>query len=155
MSVVADASPLIALAQINRFELLHQLFGQLEIPSAVCSEIADFPGFAGGMPGWLHLRTVTDPRVVQVLRQQLDRGEAEAIALALELRALLVIDERHGRHIARTRRVPVIGTLGVLVRARKRGLIPAVSPLIDELRAVEFWLSEAVIALALRQAGER
>ena len=148
MTVVADASPIIALAQIHQLDLLHQLFGPIDIPPAVYAEVADSPDLASGIPGWARLRTATDSQVVDGLRQQLDTGEAEAVALALEQRALLIIDERRGRRVAQALSIPRIGTLGVLVRAKKRGLIDVARPLIDQLRAVEFWVSETVVERA-------
>lgn len=104
MSIVSNASPLINLARIGKLNLLRQLYGGLTIPNAVWQEVV-FEG--AGQPGadeveaatWIKSQAVTNRELVRALQQELDAGEAEAIALALEIGAeLLLMDERLGRN---------------------------------------------------------
>jgi predicted nucleic acid-binding protein len=93
---------------------------------------------------------------VTVLQMELDVGEAEAIALAKELAAdLLLMDGRRGRDIAARLGLRVIGLLGVLIEAKHRGMIPAVKPILDDLKAkAGFWVSQQLYARVLQAAGE-
>lgn len=104
---------------------------------------------------WIRVIRLTNPSD-PLLDTLLDQGEAEAIALALQSSAALVlIDERKGRKIARDiYGLAVIGTGRLLTEAKKAGLIPAVRPLIDQIRLNEYWMSDKIVAEILRQAGE-
>lgn len=135
MTIVSNTSPITNLAGIGKLDLLHQLYGTVTIPQAVYNEIA---GIGRSVPGtlevqtlfWIATQSVTDLDQVTSLRTALDQGEAEAIALALELNAeLLLIDESPGRAIARQYGINITGVLGVLLEAKRRGLIVPVKPL--------------------------
>lgn len=152
--IVADASPLIALAQIGQLGLLSSLYGTVLIPAAVQREISPTVASIGGRPRWLRLRNVRDVERVVRLSALIHRGEAEALALALELRAVLLIDELAGRSIARASGLHVVGTLGVLLRAKQAGLIEQVAPLLAQLEAAGFWMSGSLKATILSAAGE-
>lgn len=160
MIVVANAGPLIALAQIGHFNLLRSLYGELRIPLAVRDEVvASGRGRPGGVEvsaaAWIHIVGVRDTTAVQLLRERLDAGESEAIVLAIELEAdLLLIDEARGRRVAEARGLNKTGTVGMLVVAKKRGLISAVTPLLDELRAAGFRMSEELYQTGRALAGE-
>ena len=94
--------------------------------------------------------------LVTTLRLDLDPGEAEAIACALENRAsLLLIDERRGRRAAQQLGIPIMGLIGVLLMARKQQLIPHIRPHLDALRNVAgFWMSTALYDRVLHDVGE-
>jgi uncharacterized protein len=94
--------------------------------------------------------------LVEQLLGDLDPGEAEAIALAIEQQAdLLVIDERKGREVAKRHQLPIIGLLGILTIAKRRGLIPAVKPLVDRLvEEADFYVSEKLLATVLASVQE-
>lgn len=148
MRFVVDASPLIALARIERLELLRELFGEIVVPSAVWSEVVlSGLGKAGAREvvasGWIRRQNVVDQSAVSDLRRDLGAGEAEAIVLARELPSdLLVMDEELGRRAARALGVRVVGLVGVLVEARKRGLLPEAAGIAEALhRKAGFWLS--------------
>lgn len=85
----------------------------------------------------------------------LDAGESAAIELAEALGARLLIDERRGRAVAAVRGIPVVGTVAVLIAARRRGLVPPLAPLLDQLAAAGYHLSQALMDAALVQVGER
>jgi hypothetical protein len=161
MILVANAGPLIALAEIGRFDLLKSLYGQIHIPPAVRDEVVvSQDGHPGAKEvataGWIRVEGVRDITAVRILRERLDRGESEAIVLAIELSAdLLLIDEARGRRIAEARGLNKTGTLGTLVIAKKRGLISNITPLLDELLARGFRLHKDLYQAVRALAGER
>ncbi len=146
--IIADTSCLIALERIGRLALLHAVFPEVAAPAAVAEE------FGRALP-WLRVRDVADRRLVRSLRTQLDKGEAEVLALALEHEGCVVLmDEKKGRRVARRLGVDVIGTVGLLLRAKRSGVVPAVRPFMDALATADFRISEALYREALRRAGE-
>lgn len=161
MIVVSDTSPINNLAAINQLEILHQLYGTVIIPEAVYNELTepDFP-VAGATEvqtfGWIEVRPVNNRAVVNALESELDIGEAEAIALALEISAeQLIIDERLGRVVADRFSLNYTGILGILIEAKTKGLIPKVKPLLDALRnQAGFWIAEPLYNRVLQLAGE-
>ena len=146
MSVVSNASPLINLSCIGQLDLLSQLYDALTVPRAVWREVV----LKGkGQPGaeeiekasWIKVQSVTNRELVRALRQELDAGEAEAIALALEVGAeFLLMDERLGRETALHMGVRCIGLIGVLVEAKRRGVVSEIRPLLAWLHC-EMWLA--------------
>ena len=149
MNVVCNTSPLLVLAKIQRLDLLTQLYARLVIPEAVLDEIgAKADDAAAQIQAWVATPRVTVPRATPQtlagLPVDLGAGEREAIALALETAAdLVVLDDQAGRRLARARGLQVTGTVGVLVEARARGLLPALRPELERLRAAGLWLAEA------------
>lgn len=132
--IVSDTSPLNNLAAINQLHLLHQLYETVLIPEAVYRELID-PNFlvAGATEvqtlDWIQTRAVIDRTIVEVLSNELDIGEAEAIALAVELQAgQVLIDERRSRLVAARLNLRHTGILGILVEAKSQGLIAEVKP---------------------------
>ncbi len=129
MIVVADSSPLIAMGRIGRLDILHTFFGQLLLPDAVWQEVVEAerekPGSSDiAAASWIERRTVKDSAWVNLLKHDLGAGEAEAIVLAREIGAgLVLMDERLGRSAARSLGLNVVGLIGVLIEARNRGLI--------------------------------
>lgn len=162
MIVVSDSSPLIALAAIGRLELLELLYGTVLIPESVHREInaggLGAPGIAElSAASWIAVRSLSDRAFASSLRSELDEGEAEAIALALECGAdLLLIDEHRGRAIAGRCGVRVTGVLGVLVEAKHRSILAAVKPALDALVSdAGFRVSDALYDRVLDAVGER
>jgi len=161
MIVTSNTSPIVNLATIGQLDLLQQLYGQVTIPQAVYYEIV----VAGtGHPGateveafdWIKTQQATNRTVVASLRLELDEGEAEAIALAVELKAdLLLLDERKGRAIASRLELKFIGLLGVLIEAKHRGLILSVKPVLDDLIGkAGFWIGQELYDHVLQATGE-
>lgn len=153
MIVVSDTSPITNLVDIGRLELLRTLFGTAVIPREVFRELAD-GGI--GVPDWIEVRDVRDRTRVADLENRLDPGEAEALSLAIEIKAnLVLVDERRGRAVAKDLGVRTIGVLGVLLRAKSEGHIVAVAPLLDELiRTAGFYVSATLRVQTLELAGE-
>jgi predicted nucleic acid-binding protein len=104
---------------------------------------------------WIERRTVSNSDLVRALRQDLDAGEAEAIALAVETDgAVLVMDERHGRETASHFDVPHLGLIGVLVDAKENRHIEAIQSHLDALQQAGFWISDQLYRRVLRDEGE-
>jgi hypothetical protein len=142
---------LIALEQIDQLDLLPALFPKLIIPPAVAEEIAP----TVELPSWIEVRSLSQPIGLQILTASLGRGESAAISLGLEVGAdRLILDERAARRLAQSLGAPVIGTLGILSAAHRRGLIPAIKPLLDGLLAQDFRVATTLYESVLRDAGE-
>ena len=157
--VIVNTTPIIALALVNKLTLLQALYGAVLMPPAVQAEV-----LAGGKTNigvtelqeadWIKLTSLKDPRRADLL-SDLDRGEAEVLALAQESNAnLVIIDEGLARRHAKRLGLTLTGTLGVLLKAKQNKLLPAVEPLIHTLQQNGIRLGDAVIAEALRLAGE-
>ena len=154
--VVADAGPLIALGRLDRLPILVDVFREVQVPRDVLAECLQRPELldaqriqAAVANGVLLLCEATPVRV-----DGLGAGESAAIGRAMEIGAALMADDLAARHHATGLGLTVIGTLGVLVRAKRLRLLPAVLPLIDRLRASGHRLGATAIADALRAAGE-
>jgi len=163
MPVVSNTSPLLNLAIIDRLYLLRQQFGQIQIPAAVLTELRveePLPGAASLKEaieaGWLRVENVTDLELVQLLRQNLDAGEAETIVLSRQLKAdWTLLDEKEGRKIARSLGLKVTGILGILLRAWRAGELSSVREVTDELRLLaNFRIAPTLLAQILQETGE-
>ena len=158
--VVSNAGPLISLSTVSQLDLLRALFGQIAIPQAVYDEVVvrgeGEPGSREvGEADWIKIHHVKDQLAVELLRETLDAGESEAIVLAQELNAkYAILDDGLARRKARLIKLRLVGTLGVLLMAKEVGLIPAVKPILDELRQTEFRVSDRVYQDVLAKAGE-
>lgn len=139
MIVVSNTSPITNLAAIGQLSLLNTHYGTLYIPEAVREELlvgeqqGDHPVLIDHTP-WLTIHPVSTSDVPTELLRDLDKGDAEAIALAHILNAdLLLMDERIGRQIARQRGLRVVGILGTLLAAKERGMLLLARPIVDQL----------------------
>ncbi|MDO8368502.1 MAG: DUF3368 domain-containing protein [Saprospiraceae bacterium] len=159
MIVVSDTSPVTNLIQLGQLQLLHQIFGVVILPESVFEELCQVPEQKTILEqqGWIFIQKPSDTAWVEILKLELDRGEAEAIALAVELKAAaLIIDERQGRNKAESVGLKIIGLLGILLEAKSKGLILSVRPLIDELvNKIGFRVHPALYQAILSKAGEQ
>ncbi len=161
MSVVSNASPLINLARIGRLDLLRLVYAEVHIPKAVWREVV---AAGAGMPGadevrsagWIHREAVSNRQLVHALEEHLAPGEAEAIALAVERQAeVLLMDERLGRETAKHFGLAPVGLVGVVVEAKRKGIVDSVAPLLRALQEqARFWLGEELVWRVLRAEGE-
>jgi uncharacterized protein len=161
MMVVSNSSALINLSRIGKLTLLRDLYTEVHIPEAVWQEaVVSGEGQVGAneikIAPWIRTERVKNVGLVKALRQELDAGEAEAIALALEAQAeLLLMDERLGRDTARHLGLRFIGLIGVLVEAKRRMLIPAIKAELDALRdAAGFRIAEDLYRRVLEDEKE-
>jgi len=159
--VVSGTSVLLNLCRISAEGLLPELFHEVWIPPVVEAEFlrlaaarSRFRGIA--MPAWVRVSPPVQMAPAVLACSGLDPGESAALSLALELCASAVLmDEAAGRRAARTLHVATIGIVGILLRAKDQGLIPAVRPLFARLREeAGLWLSPEFEAEVLRLAGE-
>jgi uncharacterized protein len=150
--IVSNSSPLIALARIERLDLVPALLQSILIPPAVAREIA--PSIPV-LPPWVSVQAPARRPAVLTSRGRLGDGEREAIALAVEVGAVAVIlDDRPARRMAEAAGLNVIGTLGLLLQARRGGLIETVRAELDRLRTTSFFLDEQLYDDVLRMADE-
>ena len=142
MIIVSDTSPITNLAAIGQLDLLRQLYSRVIIPEAVYNEMVNINKIVPGAVevqtlSWIQTQTVINflqVTEIQENNESIHLGEAEAIILSLEMKAdLLLMDERRGRIVATNYGINITGLLGVLIQAKKQGLIPAIKPLIDQL----------------------
>ncbi len=162
MIVVSDTSPIGSLFLIDRLELLPAIFGEVLIPEKVFQELlvleTDFERDLSLLKNapWLIVCQVLDRQAVARFRLELDAGESEAIVLAQEIHAdFLLIDESEGRLVAQREGLQVVGLLGVLMQAKRKGLIGAVKPVIEDLRLIaNFRIAAPLYQSILKQMGE-
>jgi len=161
MIIVSDTSCIINLISIQQIHLLENLFGKVIIPHAVYEEIViEGAGKQGAEQletySWIEVRKCNNENLLNRISKSLDDGESEAIVLAIELKAdLLLIDEAKGRTIARENGIPIIGLLGVLVRAKQKGHISNVKSLMDELIShAQFRIADELYFEVLKISGE-
>lgn len=111
--------------------------------------------FGEPLPEWVEIISVKDPLKQQLLEMQIDKGEASAIALALEISdSTLIIDDYKARKIAEHLKLSYTGTLGVIIKAQLNGIIPSIRPLIDKIKDTDFRLSPEIELIALKEAKE-
>jgi len=159
--VVSNTSPVLNLACVGEQTILQKLFGSVQAPPAVQAEVEglrrDQPRFAKvELPSFVPITAVRNGSLVAALALELDGGEAEAIALAVELRAdLLLVDEHRGRRVAQRMGLKPIGLLGVLTMAKQRGVITEIKPLLARLESTAgFWVGSSLRRQILAEAGE-
>ena len=161
MIVVSNTSPIFYLSTIGQLDLLRQLYNEILIPTTVFNEITNVGNTdvsARVVPelSWIKTQLAADRALVRTLSKELDPGEAEAIALAVELKAdRLLIDERLGRSAALRLGLKITGVLGILVAAKRNNLIQEVKPLLDILiDRVGFWIDERLYTEILQAVDE-
>ena len=147
--IIADASCLIVLTKIGQLDLLRQLYGTATTTPTVAAE------YGLPLPPWVRQEAATDASREQLLALLVDAGEASAISLALERPGCtLILDDYKARKTAERLSVQITGTFGVLLRAKRQGLVPAVKPLLEQIRQTNFRFSVALEMAVLKQAGE-
>ncbi len=159
-AIVSDTSPIRTLNHLGRIDWLQSLYKEIWIPPAVVAELEHPPSRLSPIPvssiSLLQIRAPVSAARVHELLVSLDRGEAEAIALAEELHAdLILMDELDGRETAQRLGIPVTGTLGILLRAKQQGLCPEIRPLLGQLQSeINFFIAPSLLASVLKTAGE-
>ncbi len=146
-SVVSDSTCLIGLERTGCLEMLPALFDSVMIPPEVEREF-------GGKFDWLKVENLSNNLLAAALQMIVDNGEAEAIALASEKNCLLITDDKQARAAAKNLGIKIIGTVGILIRAKQNGIISEIKSIMDALDANDFRISRALREEALKIAGE-
>jgi predicted nucleic acid-binding protein len=147
--VIADTSCLIVLSKIQSLELLSKLYTEIVITPVVAFE------YSMPLPDWIIIKNHSNPALQKELEKQLDVGEASSIALALELEnPLLIVDDLLARKKVISLNLEFTGTLGILARSKKLGIIASVKPLLEKLKNINFRMSPSVEEDILRQCNE-
>lgn len=157
MLIVADSSALLALAACDGLALLEALYGEIRVPPAVQRECTvDGKPNSDLLAEFLKRRVATiDLNMYVITAPGLGHGELEAMALYKQLTAdLLLLDDSRARRVARVNGISVVGSIGVLLDAKSRGMVPVISPLLKQIRAAGIHLSDALASEALRLADE-
>lgn len=161
MIIVSDTSPISNLIIIDQLLILKALYGQLIIPESVSQEVQALDTFGIDVSfvskaDWITVQSASDRSLVAKLAFEVDSGEAEAIALAIELNAdRLLIDERIGREVAQRYGLRITGLLGALVSAKQNGLISELKPIVDQLiRQAKFRVHADLYSQILQDVNE-
>jgi predicted nucleic acid-binding protein len=147
--IISDTSCLIILAKIEELDLLRQLYKAVTITEDILKEYGE------SLPDWIEVRKVKDQYSQQLLEIQIGKGEASAIALALESDdPIIVLDDWKARKVAERLGISVTGTLGVIIKAKKTGIITSIRPFLKKIRETDFRISEELEQIALAEANE-
>jgi len=147
--VISDTSCIIALTNIDELRLLKELYQNLITTQQVAEEFGEV------LPNWIEIRNPEDQQKQKMLEFQIDKGEASAITLALEVSAdLIILDDYKARQVAEKLDLKITGTLGVIIRAKNKGVISSIKPALNKLQHNNFRISEDLIKEALKESGE-
>ena len=149
--VISNSSPLIGLDRIGRPDIVESVFGRVLVPPAVVVGIA--PSVV--LRPWMQERPLSRLVPDALSDANLDAGETDAIALALELNPTwIVLDDLRARRLADRLGLPVIGTVGILRTAKLLGIVDRLEPLIDALRTTRFFVDQRIVDRLLEEFGE-
>ncbi len=156
MIIVSNTSPIIAFGKLKKFYLWEKIFGQILIPSFVHHEFTNAKYKNEFILPQNLFRIEQVESIEPLLIKELDRGEAEAITLAINKKAdWLIMDERKGRNIAKNvYGLNVIGTSGILLKAKESGIVKEISPIFQELKKIDYYISDDIVKYVCKQAGE-
>lgn len=157
--VIVNSTPLIVLCGIGRLDILREMYQEIYIPFAVFREVTAKDDSVCvqicSAGDWIHVEQIRDRSEKKMYKAKLHDGEVEVMILAQEQKAdLLVIDDNAAKKTAKYLGLKVTGTLGILIKAKRQGIIEEVRPLLSEMQKNGFYVSNAVERMALEQAGE-
>lgn len=163
MKVISDSSPLIGLSSINQLDVLKILWGNIIIPEAVFKEVVILgenkigsKEVKAASQDWIKVLKVQNRQEVEVLQTMLDLGESEVITLGQELRAdLMLINNREPRRLAMSLNFNVLGTIGIIKFAWKKGIIGDPINCINEVRSKGFWIDNRLIERIKEEIKEK
>ena len=148
-TIVSDTSCFIVLTNIGELDLLQRVYGQIITTAEVAQEFGEM------FPSWIEINAPTDIYRQKILELQLDKGEASAIALALEIpQSTIILDDQKARKIAENLGLRITGTIGVVIKAKLLGVIPSIKPFLVKIKKTDFRLSREIEQQALEEAGE-
>jgi len=156
---IVNTSPLFYLHRLGLLELLKKLYGHITIPEAVEKELKEGQAQGEDVPQlenytWVEIKSVSMPRYLQLIAD-LGPGESEVLALATNHpSALVILDDKLARRIAEMQGFRLTGTAGVLLRAKQKGLVSALKPVIERLLDLDFRLKPELVKATLELGGE-
>ena len=160
LRVIVNSTPLITLGNIGKLEILRQVYEKIVIPEAVYQEVSKKQDASSNAlrsaSEWIFVESIINPADYQMYRSRLHAGEVEVMILAQQSPKadLIVLDDMAARRTAEYLGLTVTGTIGVLIKAKQRGLIPAVLPVLEELESNGFFISERVKRMIAAKTGE-
>ena len=147
--VIADASVLIVLDKIEQLELLQGVYNEIYTTPEIVEE------FGNPLPNWIIIESVKDKKYQKIIEMQVDKGEASAIALSLELDdSLLILDDLRARKLAKRLGLIFTGTLGVIQKMKENGVIRKFKPMIKKVKSTDFRISDKIIEVLLKRINE-
>ncbi|MEA3416614.1 MAG: DUF3368 domain-containing protein [Thermodesulfobacteriota bacterium] len=155
--VISNATPIISLCSVGYEFVLKELFHNIFIPQAVDVELKslDKPGSRFSDLKWVEVVSVQNEEIIVFLRKDIDKGEAETIALAKQMNAkVVIIDENAGYQIAKHFGLPVVRTLSILKVAKDKKIISKIQPIVEQMVKRGRWYSKNVIDKFLGDVGE-
>lgn len=148
-TIISDTSCFIVLTNIGELDLLHRVYGEIITTIEVAIEYGE------PLPDWVKIEKVYDNYKQQLLEMQVDKGEASALALALETPdSTVILDDYRARKIAEKLKINYTGTIGVIIKAKIKGVISSIKPLLAKIKQTDFRLTSEVELQALKEAGE-
>jgi len=148
-TIISDTSCFIVLSKIGELDLLNKVYGQIVTTTEIADEFGDH------LPDWVLVVPVIDKYRQKLLELQIDKGESSAIALALETPdSTIIIDDIKARKIADQLGLAYTGTIGVIIKAKIKGIVPSIKPLLDKIKQTDFRLTVALELQALKEAKE-
>ena len=157
-NIICNTTPILSLLKINKLDLLKELYGKVIIPNAVYQEIENgkekqyYQDLT--LLSWIEIAEIKNPES-RAYFIDLDFGEAEVLILAKEMNAdLVIMDEIMGRRFAKQLEFNLTGTIGILLKAKEKGLINSVSELLTELTGKGTWLNPKLISRVLKLSEE-
>ncbi len=147
--IISDTSCFIILSKIGELDILNQLYDQIITTLDIAEE------FGETLPNWITIEKVSDKYSQRILEMQIDKGEASAIALALEVpNCTLILDDFKARKIAQNLGLNFTGTIGIIIKAKLNRKIPSIKPYLEKIKETNFRLSAEIELQALKEAGE-
>jgi len=147
--IISDTSCFITLSNIGELNLLRLLYKQIVTTTEIAQE------FGESLPDWVEVISASDKTKQELLEMQVDKGEASAIALALESEnPFLIIDDNKARKLARNLKLNHTGTIGIIIAAKRKGIIDSIKPILEKIKATNFRISIDLELQALLQANE-
>jgi len=147
--VIADTTCFIILSNIKELDHLQKVYGNIITTPEIAREFGEL------LPNWVSIKSPEDHQKQQILELQVDKGEASAIALALESpETIIILDDLQARRLAEQLGISITGTLGVIVKAKLNGIIPSIKPILTKIKQTDFRISAALEILALKNAEE-
>lgn len=148
-TIISDTSCFIILTNIGELDLLQKVYGQIVTTIEVAAEYGE------RLPDWVVIESVNDKHSQKILETQVDKGEASALALAIETSdSTIIVNDYRARKVAEKLGINYTGTIGVIIKAKLKGIILSIKPLLAKIRQTEFRITDEIERQALKEADE-